>query len=103
MSIPDEIEQLISTLSAPLASNVRAAFRQAAEEALARVPCLGEGAVYRAIAPLQRAFFDPPDFHRAAWDISQERGVTTKLLARPALAYGGDQRHVRYRQPKAAG
>jgi hypothetical protein len=76
-----DIDALISRLSGPLSPPAREAFRHAAEDALARVPCLGEGSAYRAIAVLQRAFFDPPDDLRAAWDIGRESRVNklTKL------------------------
>src|SRR5499427_6493411 len=68
MSIIDrdlDCEQLISRLAGPLSPPDRIAFRRAAEDALARVPCWGDGAVYRAVAGLQRAFFDPPSDGRA--------------------------------------
>jgi hypothetical protein len=103
LSIPEDAETdlLISRLSGPLAPDARQAFRTAAEAALVHIPCWGEGAVYRAIAPLQRAFFNPPDDHRAAWDISYERtrasGRVSKLLAAPGLEHGGDLRRVRRR------
>jgi hypothetical protein len=85
----DSPDLLISRLAGPLTPDVRQAFRRAAEEALARVPCWGEGAIYRAIAPLQRAFFDPPTEERAHWDISQDRcGPASKLINRPAIGYG---------------
>jgi hypothetical protein len=45
---------LISRLAGPLPLDARAAFRQAAEAALAQIPCWGEGAAYRAVAVLQR-------------------------------------------------
>jgi hypothetical protein len=64
-------EILINRLAGPLEPAARVAFRQAALDALTRVPCQGEGIVYRTLAPLQRAFFDPPD--GTSWDISQER------------------------------
>jgi hypothetical protein len=51
---------LISRLAGPLPLDARAAFRQAAEAALARVPCWGEGAIYRAVAVLQRDYFVRP-------------------------------------------
>ena len=97
MPIPHDVdpETLISRLAGPLAPPDRAAFRQAAEDALARVPCLGEGAAYRAVAVLQRAYFNPPTDDRAAWDIGQE-ARPSKLRAAPAIEYGGDLRHVRY-------
>src|SRR5262245_24103865 len=100
MPIPDDAdpEILISRLAGVLAPPDRVAFRRAAEDALARVPCWGEGAVYRAVAALWRNYFTPPDDHRASWDISQgER--RSKLTAGPPIEYGGDLRHVRYRRP----
>ena len=74
MSIPDDVDPdlLISRLAGPLTPDARQAFRRAAEDALARVPCQGEGAVYRAVAPLQRAYFDPPSDGRASWDIGRD-------------------------------
>jgi hypothetical protein len=92
-----DAEILIARLSGPLAPPDRDAFRAAAESALARVPCWGEGAVYRAVASLQRAFFDPPSDGRAHWDIEQELRPT-KLKSAPAIEYGGDLRHIRYRK-----
>ena len=48
MPIPDDVvDSLISHLSGPLSPPDRHAFRSAAMDALARVPCWGEGAVYR--------------------------------------------------------
>jgi hypothetical protein len=91
-------------MAGPLPLAARQAFRAAALGALARIPCLGPGIVYRTIAPLQRTFFDPPDWHRAAWDISQERpGIISKLVARPAIEHDVDGRHMRYRHSKAGG
>ena len=86
MSIPDDTdpEALISRLAGPLSPPAREAFRRAAEDALARVPCLGEGAAYRAVAALQRAYFSPLDPRRAAWDISQELpGVISLAMLHP--------------------
>src|SRR5262249_28847571 len=91
-------DALISRLARPLNVADRAAFRAAAEDALTRVPCLGEGALYRCVASLQRAFRDPPSDPRARWDIEQERRPT-KLKSAPPIEYGGDLRHVRYRKP----
>ena len=93
--ISDDVEQLISRLSGPLLPCDRAAFRRAAEDALARVPCWGEGAAYRAVASLQSSFFDPPTEDRAHWDIGQvlsQRGVS-KLKDRPAIWHAGKDRH----------
>jgi hypothetical protein len=92
-------EILISRLAGPLAPADRVAFRRAAEAALACVPCWGEGAVYRAVAVLQRAYFVPPEDGRATWDISQDCFRASKLKRAPPIEYGGDLRHVRYRRP----
>jgi hypothetical protein len=99
-TISDEVEQLISRLAGPLSPRDRAAFRRAAEDALGRVPCWGEGAIYRAVASLQRAFFDPPADGRAQWDIEQEIGPS-RLKSAPPIEYGGDRRHIRYRKQHA--
>jgi hypothetical protein len=95
--IPDDVdaETLISYLAGPLLPADRQAFRRAAEDALTRVPCWGEGAVYRAVAVLQRAYFNPPSGDRASWDIGQDVR-RNKLTSAPPLEYPGDQRHVRY-------
>jgi len=91
-------DALISRLAGPLSPADRVAFRAAAEDALARVPCWGEGALYRAVASLQRGFRDPPSDGRAHWDIAQELSNPSKLKAAPAIEYAGDRRHVRYRK-----
>ena len=97
MPIPDDAdpEILISRLAGPLAPADRAAFRRAAEEALTRVPCWGEGAIYRAVAGLQRQYFVPPDDNRAAWDISQEDHAS-KLTREPPIERGRDLRFSRH-------
>jgi hypothetical protein len=101
MSIDNDLdcEQLIARLAGPLSPPDRIAFRRAAEDALTRVPCWGEGAVYRAVASLQRAFFDPPSDGRALWGIEKELlHRVSKLKSAPAIGYLGDGRHVRYRK-----
>ena len=102
MPIPDDAdpEILISRLAGPLAPPDRAAFRQAAEDALARVPCWGAGAVYRAVSVLQRAYFNPPTDDRAAWDIGLY-ARPSKLRDASPIEYGGDLRHVRYHRRPA--
>jgi hypothetical protein len=99
LSILDDVDpdRLIARLAGPLAPDVRPAFRRAAEDALAQISCPGEGASYRALVLLQRSFFSPPNDHRAGWDITQESRAS-KLRAAPPIAYGGDQRRVRYRR-----
>jgi len=97
MSITDDLDPdvLISRLARPLSPADRIAFRRAAEDALSRVPCWGEGAVYRAVASLQRAFFDPPTECRAHWDIEREVSQASKLKAAPAIEYpGGAQQRL---------
>jgi hypothetical protein len=101
LPIPDDADPdtLISRLAGPLPLDARTAFRTAAEAALAQVPCWGEGACYRAVSILQRDYFDPPDDCRAGWDI--QNGTSSrpsKLRGAPAIEYGGDLRHVRYRK-----
>jgi hypothetical protein len=98
VSIPDDVDPdlLISRLAGPLSPDARQAFRRAAEDALARVPCAGEGAAYRAVAPLQKSYFDPPSDGRAAWDIGQDMRAN-KLTAAPALEHGRDLRFTRFK------
>jgi hypothetical protein len=95
VSLPDDIdpEHIISILSGPLEPAARAAFREAAREALARVPCMGPGSAYRAIAALQRDYFDPPADTRAAQDIGMR---TSKLRAAPPIEQGRDRRFTRH-------
>src|SRR5262245_22237796 len=92
-----DADALIARLARPLAAADRQAFDTAARAALAHVSCLGAGSVYRAVASLQRAFRDPPSDRNAHWDIDQEFGPS-KLRDAPAIEYGGDLRHVRYRK-----
>jgi hypothetical protein len=61
MSSPDDIDTLISELSASLEPPQHAAFEAAARSALAGLDCAGPGLAYRILVPLQRRFFDPPD------------------------------------------
>jgi hypothetical protein len=83
MPIPDDADPdvLISRLAGPLSPPDRETFRRAAETALARVSCWGEGAIYRTVAALQREYFAPLDDRRTAWDISQELPRNSKLAA----------------------
>jgi hypothetical protein len=55
-----DCDELICRLVGPLSPPDRIAFRRAAEDALARVPCLSDAAVYQAVTGLQRAFLTPP-------------------------------------------
>jgi hypothetical protein len=80
-----DLDHIISRLAGPLEPAARAAFRRAAEAALAALPCAGEGIVYRTLAPLQRVYFDPPNDRVAAWDIGQEVSRASKLKAGPPI------------------
>jgi hypothetical protein len=84
MSIPDDAdpELLIERLGGPLPPSARAAFRRAALDALTRVPCLGEGAIYRAVAALQRAYFSPPD---TRYDSRRDDVRNNKLTSGPPI------------------
>ena len=89
-------DALISRLSRPLNVADREAFRAAAQDALAGLPCWGEGAAFRVVASLQRGFRDPPTDHRAHWDIEQELAQPSKLRDAPAIADGGDRRYRKH-------
>jgi hypothetical protein len=62
MSMIDDADcdVLVARLVGPLPPPERVTFRRAAEDAIARVPCAAEDAVYRAVVALQRTFFEPP-------------------------------------------
>ena len=94
MSIHDDADPdwLISYLSGPLTPPARQAFRAAAEDALSRVPCWGEGAIYRAVAGLQRTYFDPPA--GTGFNVHHDRRAS-KLRAEPPLKFGRDRRYTR--------
>src|SRR5215510_7526788 len=61
-----EIDALLIELAASLVPPQRAAFEAAARAALATAGCSGCGAAYRVLAPLQRAYWDPPPDDRLA-------------------------------------
>jgi hypothetical protein len=62
-----DCDELIARLVGLLPPPDRVAFRRVAEEALARASCWSAGAVYRAIAGMQRTILDPPAFGRVGW------------------------------------
>ena len=78
----DDADALISRLAGPLQPAARGAFIAAAEDALTRVPCWGEGAVYRAVSALQKSYFDPP-LDRVAAGPNHYR--SSKLASAPAV------------------
>jgi hypothetical protein len=64
--IGDDVELLIFELSASLVPPQRYAFLAAARAVLGAAGCSGCGAAYRLLAPLQRAYWDPPAGDRVA-------------------------------------
>ena len=74
-----DFDNLIAELSVSLEPPQQAAFESAARDVLATTHCSGIGAAYRTLAPLQRAYFDPPDDNTA-------RGVPRHLRRRTADA-----------------
>jgi hypothetical protein len=85
-----DVDRLISRLAGPLPLAVRQAFRAEAEAMLAALPCLGEGAAWRALVPLQKRYFaPPPSDNRMAWDVLQERtrasGKSSKFIEAPPI------------------
>jgi len=91
MPISDDVDPdaLISRLAGLLAPPDRIAFRSAAMDALSRVPCWGEGAVYRAVAALQRQYFNPPPDRETNRPLGLGSRHTSKLAAAPALGNDG--------------
>ena len=60
MAISDlDAEQLINRFCVPLNVGDRAAFRAAAESALAQLPCTGPGIAYRTLREVFRQYFHP--------------------------------------------
>jgi hypothetical protein len=68
-----ESEDLIARLSGGLSPADRAAFRRAAESAVASSPdCSGEGSTYRAIEKIWRGYFHPPhDTTDSGWYVTK--------------------------------
>ena len=94
---PDDVDLLLSELSASLAPPQYAAFLVAARAALANVPCLGPGNAFRLLATLQRSYFDPPPDARHAnlgarhYRPSKLRGLAA--VGRDDPRVGGRDRH----------
>ena len=81
---PVDAEDLIAHLSGGLAPADRAAFRRAAETALATEPqCWGEGSAYRTVTELWRQYFRPPDTRESSW-YEQRNRPASKLLSEDA-------------------
>jgi hypothetical protein len=84
-----DCDALIARLAGPLSPPDRIVFRRTAEDALARAgPCRGESAVCRAVAAVQRTFFDPPPSTVRA-EIGQER--SSRLKSAPPIARARQQ------------
>jgi hypothetical protein len=96
VSLSTDIDALISHLARPLHPADAAAFRTAAMAAAEHVPYPGPGSLYRAIAALQRSYFDPPPDGRQA--NSGARHYGNKLSELPPIGaddvrVGGRDRH----------
>jgi len=80
-----DAEDLIARLSNGLAPADRAAFRRAAESALATSPqCSGEGSTYRVIAKPWRSYFHPPaDTGDSSWYAQRNRSASKLLTEDP--------------------
>ena len=91
MSLPDDIDTLISELSASLEPPQHAAFETAARSALAGLNCAGPGLAYRILAPLQRSFFDPPADARVS-NLGARHCRPNKLNSLPPIGAAEDPR-----------
>ena len=81
---PDDVDLLLSELSASLSPPQYSAFIAAARAALEGITCLGPGAAYRALAPLQKFYFDPPPDARHA-NLGARHHRASKLAAAPPI------------------
>jgi len=75
-------ETLINRFCGPLAPSDRGDFRRAAAAAIERLPCAGEGAVYRVLREIFRQYFHPPPDEIAK---SGPRHRGGKLVDLPAI------------------
>ena len=91
--LPDEIDTLVHELSASLLPCQRAAFIDAAHQALAGVNCLGPGLAFRLLAEIQRRHFEPPDLRADMQGARHHRH--SKLADAPPI---GEQREDRARR-----
>jgi len=77
-----DAEQLINRFCGSLASADRAAFRAAAENALAAIDCAGEGIAFRVLRDVWRGYFHPPEDHAV---VGPRHYRESKLQALPAV------------------
>ena len=92
-----DAEDLIGRLSGGLAPADRAAFRKAAESAVASSPdCSGEGSTYRVIAKIWRDYFHPPsDTADSGWYVTKTQ--QNKLIRSESPHQDGRDRGRRLR------
>jgi len=98
MATSDDIELLISELSASLTPPQRHAFLDAARAALAAAGCSGIGAAYRVLVPIQRLHWDPPDDQRTGQPLGVGSRRPSKLASAEPIGAddprtGGRDRH----------
>jgi hypothetical protein len=84
-----DAEQLINRFCGSLAPADRAAFRVAAQSALATIVCAGEGVAYRTLRDVWRGYFRPPDDNIAGAEPRHRGG---KLAGGPPI--GADDPRV---------
>jgi len=75
-----DAEQIIARLCGQLSPPDRAAFRRAAEDALAKLPCAGEGLVWRIAVGLWRNYFHPPSDTETGQPIGPASRRSSKLI-----------------------
>src|SRR5262245_51059344 len=80
-----DAESLISHLFCGLAPADRAAFRQAAENALATSPpcCWGPGSIHRTVTSIWHTFFRPPPEDRGTTWNSGKKRLSKLVTERP--------------------
>ena len=64
IALTDEQMSAVLAASYPLPPDRRSAFLEHVARELARAPMLGDGAVHRVVAEVQRIYFDVPDLGR---------------------------------------
>jgi hypothetical protein len=74
-------EQIISRFAGSLSPPDRITFRRAAEDALAKLPCAGEGIVWRIVVGLWRGYFHPPSDRETGQPIGLQSKRPSKLVA----------------------
>ena len=95
---PADAEDLVARLSDGLSPADRAAFRRAAESAVATSPdCSGEGSTYRVIAKLWRSCFHPPrDTGDSGW-------YATKTQQNKLIVEGSQDSRAAHRRTRIVG